>query len=287
MPPAPPEIRELTAGHRATLDAICAACREADAHDPLDEAARLRLKHHGTEASRLWLEADGFALVHNGSLDLAVVPGSRGRGLGTALAEAAAGGASQAWSHGNHPAAARLARRHGFAPVRELWVMRQTGPVPPDQLDQMAQAPGIRLRHFAAGDESELLRVNAAAFARHREQGTMTAAGLAERMAEPWFDPEGLIIAGDPDQQDRVLGFHWTKRHSAQTGEVYVVAIAPEAQGRGLGRALTAAGLRHLHGTDEVILYVDSDNAAALATYASLGFTHAAGDTHVQYSRGG
>ena len=80
-----------------------------------------------------------------------------------------------------------------------------------------------------------------------------------------------------------MLGFHWTKRHSARLGEVYVVAVAPEAQGRGLGKSLTLAGLHHLAGVDEVLLYVESDNGPALAVYERLGFSHAAEDTHVQY----
>lgn len=76
--------------------------------------------------------------------------------------------------------------------------------------------------------------------------------------------------------------------HDHGAGEVYVVGIDPSAQGRGLGRALTLAGLRHLEGqgVDEVILYVESDNLPARKVYDSLGFTHAESDTHVQYRRG-
>ena len=126
------------------------------------------------------------------------------------------------------------------------------------------------------------MRVNAAAFASHPEQGAMDLDGLRERMAEDWFDPAGLLVA---DSGDGLLGFHWTKRHSAEVGEVYVVGIDPAAQGRGLGRVLTAAGLAHLAsvGVSEVILYVESDNAAGRRLYEGLGFTHEAVDTHVQY----
>jgi mycothiol synthase len=126
--------------------------------------------------------------------------------------------------------------------------------------------------------------VNAAAFAHHPEQGSMDAANLAERMAEPWFDPAGLLVA---DTGEGLLAFHWTKQHSPELGEVYVVAVDPAAQGRGLGKAVTAAGLPHLaaRGVRRIILYVESDNEPAIATYSRLGFEHTS--THVQYSRKG
>jgi mycothiol synthase len=103
-------------------------------------------------------------------------------------------------------------------------------------------------------------------------------------MGEPWFDPDGLLVAIDGV---RMLGFHWTKQHSPALGEVYVVGVDPAAQGLGLGRALTRAGLSHLagRGVSEVELYVESDNLPAIGLYRGLGFTHHARDTHVQYRR--
>ena len=113
----------------------------------------------------------------------------------------------------------------------------------------------------------------------------MDAANLAERMAEPWFDPEGLLLA---ERDGRVIGFHWTKRHTERLGEVYVVGIDPSVQGIGLGRIVTIAGLEHLRakGIEDVLLYVESDNAPAITIYRDrVGFTHAPRDTHVMYRR--
>lgn len=256
------------------------ASLEADGASPLDEAAGLALAHPDLRGGSLWLAGDGFAFLRGHDLDLAVAPASRGHGLGRALAEAAladAPGVVTAWSHADHPAAATLAASLGFTAARALWVMeREAGPV------DVPEVEGVRIRGYRDSDAEEVLRVNAAAFAHHPEQGSMDAADLAERMAEPWFDPAGLLVA---DAGDRLLAFHWTKQHDAEHGEVYVVAVDPAAQGRGLGRAVTAAGLAHLAslGVRRIVLYVESDNAPALATYTRLGFVHTS--THVQYAR--
>jgi mycothiol synthase len=266
------------------VTAVRREAEAADGADPLDEAGRMALAHSGLDGAALWVHGtDGFALLRGHGLDLAVRPDARGSGVGTALAQAAlaeAPGDVTAWSHVDHPAARAIAARVGLAATRELWVMeRDASPVEVPAVD------GVTVRGYRASDADEVLRVNATAFAHHPEQGSMDAANLAERMAEPWFDPAGLLVAdADPPQQG-LLGFHWTKQHSADLGEVYVVAVDPAAQGRGLGRALTAAGLAHLHslGVRRIILYVESDNTPALATYSHLGFDHT--ETHVQYAR--
>src|SRR5262245_1810042 len=101
-----------------------------DNRDPLNEAALLTLQNHGLDGGDLFLSgSDGFAYVHGLSgagrpeIDLVVTPSSRGRGIGTELLDASLDllGAIPvtAWSHGNHPAAARLAATSGFRAVRE------------------------------------------------------------------------------------------------------------------------------------------------------------------------
>jgi mycothiol synthase len=294
------------AGAAAELRRILDAAADADGATPLDEAALLRLRHRGLDGSTMLAAGDpweGFAWVHGDEaepeLALVVAPAARGHGTGRALLREAlpAAGPVTAWSHGNHPAAAALAERFGFARVRDLWVMRR----PLTGLPELGDHPGVTIRGFRPGeDEEAFLAVNAEAFAGHPEQGRMTRADLDERQAEPWFDPAGFFVAvptgatgadgAGSGSEGELLGFHWTKVHDTDppVGEVYVVGVSPRAQGMGLGRLLTLTGLHHLadRGLAEVLLYVEADNAAAIATYSALGFSHAAADTHVQYRRG-
>ncbi|MEU1419747.1 mycothiol synthase [Kitasatospora sp. NPDC005751] len=222
----------------------------------------------------------------NPSAELVVAPAARGRGFGRPLLDAVLTEAHRAgrehvdvWVHGGHPAARHLAGKYGAELVRELRQMRRTGP----QTEAVALPDGIELRTFRPGeDDAEWLRLNALAFAHHPEQGSWTEQDLADRLAEPWFDPAGFFLA---TRGGRAVGFHWTKVHPAAAtepalGEVYVVGVDPAEQGSGLGRALTAAGLRHLtgggpgeRGLETVLLYVDADNPAAVRVYERLGFT--------------
>ncbi len=164
-------------------------------------------------------------------------------------------------------------------------------------LDPAASAlpAGFTARAFEPGrDEQAWLATNAAAFAHHPEQGSLTLEDLQERMALPWFDPAGFILVVADERPDEVAAFHWTKVDPEETssidpsrpaGEVYVVGVHPAYQGRGLGRPVTALGLAHLAslGLPEVVLYVDGDNLAATRTYTGLGFRSIMVD--VMYSR--
>jgi len=129
------------------------------------------------------------------------------------------------------------------------------------------------LRAFLPGeDEAAVVAVNDRAFAWHPEQSRWDTRQLEVREVQPWFDPKGFLLAVEP--AGRLLGFHWTKVHPSGLGEIYVLAVDPDAQGTGLGGALMVAGLAHLRarGALEAMLYVESDNAAALRTYQKLGF---------------
>lgn len=159
----------------------------------------------------------------------------------------------------------------GFASVRQLVQLR--APLPIDEARRTQERP-LDVRPFHPGrDEEAWLEVNRRAFAQHPEQGSWTRADLERREQASWFDPGGFLIH---EVDHRIAGFCWTKVHRTPVmGEIYVIGVDPDFQGRGLGRALTVAGLDHLatRGVPEAMLYVEETNIAAMALYRSLGFT--------------
>jgi mycothiol synthase len=182
------------------------------------------------------------------------------------------------WSHGKHSPVAAAAKARGYLKHRVLWQLRR----PLSDLPEAPLPDGVRLRAFVPGqDEDAWLAVNAAAFADHAEQGRWTRADIESREREPWFDPSGFLLA---HRDDALVGFHWTKVHPTGIGEVYVLGVAPLAQGLRLGPALLSAGLAYLagRGAAEVMLYVDESNGGAMRMYARYGF--APYDMDAQYA---
>ena len=293
---------------RATLDTdeqqqireLITAATEFDLVAPVGEQVLRELANHRTEHL---LSAEGGNVVgylnlaagnddEPGMAELVVHPQARRHGIGAAMIRATLSktrGVNRFWAHGTREPAQATASALGLVPVRELVQMRRSL----RDVDEPAPPDGVRIRTYAgSADDAELLRVNNAAFVTHPEQGGWTVADLAERRAEPWFDPDGLFLAFE-EQTNTLLGFHWTKVHpeKAGLGEVYIVGVDPSAQGGGVGGLLTAVGIAHLArrlaGADEptVMLYVESDNTAALRTYRRLGFRQYSVDT--AYARSG
>lgn len=223
-------------------------------------------------------QIDGSDPVEAPTAEFVVHPAHRLRGHGRALGQAllaATGKRLRVWAHGGHPAARHLAVRLGLALFRELRQLRRPLDAELTGLPEPRLPEGVEVRTFVPGqDEQAWLALNAAAFAHHPEQGSMTLRDLLDREGEPWFDPAGFFLA---ERGGAPVGFHWTKVHAAQgLGEVYVVGVAPAEQGGGLGGALTAIGLRHLardRGLRTAMLYVDADNVPAVTVYERLGFT--------------
>jgi mycothiol synthase len=263
--------------------------------------------------------------VEGSSAEVVVAPAARGRGIGRALVEAllthSPDGRLRLWAHGDSAAAAALAASLGFDRSRVLLQMRRPLTTP---LPDVVLPDGVALRTFRPGkDEQAWTELNNRAFASHPDQGGWDLREVRLREQEPWFDPAGFFLAERVvDGSPRLVGFHWTKVHGGHghgephahagtqaharaedvpsehhdhpehehhdhppIGEVYVVGVDPSEQGRGLGPALTLAGLHSLRhrGLSEVLLYVDESNVPAVRTYERLGFSRHA--TDVMYRR--
>ena len=312
---APIEIGPLDAEAQQAVRDLAAAAETHDGVAPLSEQPLLNL---GTDAE--WIthvvahtkagSTIGYVQIdrsgETASAELVIHPEHRRAGHGRVLLRTAERDATlpsrsgepdqhgkqlRVWAHGDLEAAREFARASGLRAVRELLFLAR--PLEPAETPEPPEVPaGYRLRTFRPGvDDDAWLRVNARAFATHPEQGRMTLDDLRARQAEPWFDPEGFFLLVPDDRADAdPVAFQWTKTEpgqpdGARDGEIYVVGVDPDHQGKGLGRLMTAVGLTHLAraGATRAVLYVEGDNAPALATYERAGFGRAA--VHVQYAR--
>jgi len=274
---------------------VLETAERADGMPPVSDQALLAARHGQRRLFGVVGPAgalDGVAILGEAELDLVVRPEARGRGLGSAAlaglleqherdAAGAAGHELRAWAHGENPAATALLERAGFSPVRSL--LRLALPV--DRLsDAIAEAralpAGFRIAGFDPADDGQAdswVRVNAAAFADHPEQGSVTHGDFRALTAEPWFDPDDLRLAFD-ERSGSLAGYSWIKTvREAGAGtetELYVLGVDPAYAGRGLGAALLGETLRRMseHSPDRISLYVDGDNDSARALYDRAGF---------------
>jgi len=283
--------------------AVTDAAARVDGYAPLNEQATLDLSA-GRRTPLLLRDGNttvGVLVLGSGELDLVVHPDFRRHGHATAAltelfgdgvtdtraraADAPAG--LTAWAHGDHPAARALAERFGFDAVRRLLQLE----LPLDEVPRPASAvtsegagDGIVIDAFdPAFDADAWVALNARIFAAHPEQGGITAADLAARMDEAWFDAGDFLVARSGGA---LVGYNWLKiEPGAAEGEIYVVGVSPEWSGHGLGRRLMTAGLERLRrrGVTRATLYVEADNEPAVRLYRSIGFTDRTVD--VQYRR--
>ena len=241
-----------------------------------------------------------------------------GRALVETLLDQTPDGRLRLWAHGDAAPAAALAASLGFRRSRVLFQMRRslTTPLPPVVVPDGVTLRSFEVGR----DEKAWTELNNLAFSEHPDQGGWALEEVELREQEPWFDPKGFFLAERDGQLvgshwTKVHGGHGgdephehgsanhdpadhaeTTEHPAEhdpaehpahehhdhppIGEVYIVAVHPAEQGRGLGPALTLTGLHHLQdrGLASVLLYVDESNAAAVLVYERLGFTRHAVD---------
>lgn len=266
----------------------------ADGSPPFSDGVLVEFA--GGTRELLWL-GDAAALVAAGDAEFVVDPDARRQGQGARMLEALLGDTDMLfWAHGDHPAARALAASHGLQPVRTLLhleapvpsaprsFLRSSGAAAPGQAlnaepkaDISAEGNGVRA--YEPTDADAWLALNARAFAHHPEQGGMTRADLDVITAEPWFDPRDFLLLWDGPE---LIGYSWLKVEGGE-GEFYAVGVSPDRRGEGLGTSAVRAGLARLasRGIRTAHLYVEGDNAPALALYEGFGFTRRSID--VQY----
>lgn len=261
-------------------------------------------------------------IVGSGEIDLAVHPEHRGRGVGSAalaemLSEASRRGDAievddgeeidddedgeaaspprpashtelRAWAHGDNPAAVALLRGADFCPARELLRMTLDPALLPDPDAELVVPEGFSIESYDrsdAGQATEWVAVNAAAFASHAEQGRMTLDDFTTLTREEWFDPDDLFLCyAEPgtavSPEEPLAAYAWVKTVRDEAGddvecELYAIGVHPDYAGYGLGKTLLGRVLRRMaeHRPRRVSLYVDGDNERAVGLYLTRGFT--------------
>jgi ribosomal protein S18 acetylase RimI-like enzyme len=122
-----------------------------------------------------------------------------------------------------------------------------------------------RTRRATRGDRDQILRVDAAAF---DEFWRFDAAALREaRRATPSSRTSVSPKRGD-------IGAYALFGRAGTAGYVQRLAVAPTAQGEGLGRALLGDGMRWMkaRGAARALVNTQEHNERALALYTTMGF---------------
>ena len=291
-------LARLSTSQQSAVLELIKQTTSVDGTPPIAEHILLHLRHGGDKSdSHLVIEKDkqviGYAhidqtdLVAGPSVELVVAPDHRASDVGEQLLSEAikiCGNKIRLWVHGQQSATHALATSHNFEKIRTVLQMSRS-------LTEIQQLPVIdpkvTIRSFLpAIDNQPWLELNNQVFKDHPEQGGWRLSDLNHRVNEEWFDEKGFFIA---ESDNQMIGFTWTKIHGAHShdhggnesthahpaiGEIYITAISPSFAGGGIGKALTITALNYLkyQGLNQVILYVDENNKAAVTLYQSLSF---------------
>ena len=226
-----------------------------------------------------WLAEDGdgplgYALLDDrGAALVTVPPASEGRGVGTALREAAEARAAErgeALVRQYVPITNEAARTHlldaGYWPAYSYFRMRM------DLADAPEPPADVPVRAFSRGADDAPVHALV-------EEAMAGVAGNEPRSLESWqaakVDKEGW----DPslwllhEEADGLAGVVLCERWEDEVGYVDYLAVAARSRGRGLGRALLLHGLAALRdaGLSAAELSVQGENASATRLYESVG----------------
>ncbi|KQQ00799.1 MULTISPECIES: GNAT family N-acetyltransferase [unclassified Rathayibacter] len=139
-------------------------------------------------------------------------------------------------------------------------------------------ADGILVRRVRASEYDEVSRLRVSAYAHDYELGEEYAADVADVARH---DREGQVWVAE-DRDGRLLATVTTAAEGRRLYELgrpgeldwRLLAVAPQARGRGLGRLLTefVVMLATERGLERVVMNSGSDMLAAHALYESMGF---------------
>jgi mycothiol synthase len=216
----------------------------------------------------------GYALLDDrGAALITVPPASEGRGVGTALREAAEARALERgealvrqYVPTSNPAARAVLLAAGYWPAYSYFRMRMelaAAPAPPDD---------IHVRPFSRGPDDAPVHALV-------EEAMAGVAGNEPRSLESWqaakvdkegWDPSLWLLHEDADG---LAGVVLCERWEEGVGYVDYLAVAARARGQGLGRALLLHGLGALRDAGLAVaeLSVQGENASATRLYESVG----------------
>ncbi|MEZ5381479.1 MAG: GNAT family N-acetyltransferase [Microthrixaceae bacterium] len=147
---------------------------------------------------------------------------------------------------------------HGFQPVEQLVVLAH-------DLHELPPAPSYRMRSFRLRHRPQVLGVDGRAF---EEFWQLDDAGLDEAFGATPRARGRYIRDGTSLLAYSIVGVSGTEAFLQR------LAVDPQHQGVGMGRALTADALEWAVGRGAKVAFVNTQatNAAALGLYSRLGF---------------
>jgi mycothiol synthase len=171
--------------------------------------------------------------------------------------------------------AIEAARVWRFRPLRAQHLMLRPIAAPTLSVPEL---PGMHIRQLRTGEDTALLAALNRAWAGTWNFRPIAAAALADDLQG---QRAGMLVAVADADESHIIGTahaRFDRAHHNPDGNPYAwisnLTIDPAWRGRGLGRALLAAGLANLQerGARSVALQVDGGNDTALNLYRSVGF---------------
>ena len=169
-------------------------------------------------------------------------------------------------------AAKKMLESEGFHKTKGYWQMQWTGDVSP--VPNLGS--NFSIRPFRLGEDEEALTLlQNEAFGENWGFSPNTVDQISARVRLRRVTPEGILFITDNGEP---AAYNWTMisaNSTKATGLISMTGVHPDYRGKGLGRAIVAAGMQYLkaQGVDSIELEVDSDNAPARELYLKLGFT--------------